>query len=87
MDARLQHLPILDQQIATLQQELSEILALKANIRWQEAGETSVKYLKNLYRQRTVEQHITTLRTNDSTDPLTTIKWNNTLLKFKGCPN
>ncbi|KAG1015502.1 hypothetical protein G6F25_014281 [Rhizopus arrhizus] len=42
MDTRLQHLPILDQQIATLQQELSEILALKANVRWQEAGETSV---------------------------------------------
>jgi hypothetical protein len=70
MDAHLQHLPILDQQIATLQQELSEILALKANVRWQEAGETSVKYLKNLYRQRTVEQHITTLRPNDSTDPV-----------------
>ncbi|KAG1042928.1 hypothetical protein G6F43_011780 [Rhizopus delemar] len=70
MDARLQHLTILDQQITSLQQVLSEILALKANVRWQEAGETSVKYLKNLYRQRTVEQHITTLRPNDSTDPV-----------------
>ncbi|KAG0931705.1 hypothetical protein G6F32_011601 [Rhizopus arrhizus] len=70
LDARLQHLTILDQPIASLQQELSETLALKANVRWQEAGEKSVKYLKNLYRQRTVEQHITTLRLNDSTDPV-----------------
>ncbi|KAG0959346.1 hypothetical protein G6F31_011744 [Rhizopus arrhizus] len=70
LDARLQHLTILDQPIASLQQELSETLALKANVRWQEAGEKSVKYLKNLYRQRTVEQHITTLRPNDSTDPV-----------------
>ncbi|KAG1045508.1 hypothetical protein G6F43_011259 [Rhizopus delemar] len=70
MDARLQHLTILDQQIASLQQELSENLALKAILRWKEAGETSVKYLKNLYRQRTVEQYITTLRPNDSTDPV-----------------
>ncbi|KAG0868322.1 hypothetical protein G6F15_012199 [Rhizopus arrhizus] len=73
LDARLQHLTILDQQIASLQQELSETLALKANVRWQEAGEKSVKYLKNLYRQRTVEQHITTLRPNDSTDPVESI--------------
>ncbi|KAG1455886.1 hypothetical protein G6F46_011585 [Rhizopus delemar] len=36
-DVRLQRLIILDQQIASLQQELSEILALKANVRWQEA--------------------------------------------------
>ncbi|KAG1048417.1 hypothetical protein G6F43_009193 [Rhizopus delemar] len=34
MDARLQHLTILDQQITSLQQELSEILALNANIRF-----------------------------------------------------
>ncbi|KAG1043319.1 hypothetical protein G6F43_011676 [Rhizopus delemar] len=68
MDSRLQHLTILDQQIASLQQELSEILALKAKVRWQEADKTLVKYLKNLYRQRTVEEHITTLRPNDSTD-------------------
>lgn len=31
---RLQRLPILDQQIASLQQELTEILVLKANVRW-----------------------------------------------------
>ncbi|KAG1037559.1 hypothetical protein G6F43_012832 [Rhizopus delemar] len=67
---RLHQLPILDQQIASLQQELTEILALKANVRWQEEGETSIKYLKNMYRQRTVEQHITTLRTDDSADPV-----------------
>ncbi|KAG1047687.1 hypothetical protein G6F43_009880 [Rhizopus delemar] len=67
---RLQRLPILDQQIASLQQELTEILALKANVRWQEEGEASIKYLKNMYRQRIVEQHITTLRTDDSADPV-----------------
>ncbi|KAG1464510.1 hypothetical protein G6F55_001726 [Rhizopus delemar] len=35
-----------------------------------EEGETSINYLKNMYRQRTVEQHITTLRTDDSADPV-----------------
>ncbi|KAG1049317.1 hypothetical protein G6F43_008350 [Rhizopus delemar] len=53
-----------------LNQELTEILALKSNVRWQEEGETSIKYLKNMYRQRTAEQHITALRTDDSADPV-----------------
>ncbi|KAG1144297.1 hypothetical protein G6F37_006375 [Rhizopus arrhizus] len=69
LDAHLQHLTVLDQQIVSSQQELPKILALKANIRWQEADESSVKYLKNLYRQRTVEQHIITLPPNISTKP------------------
>ncbi|KAG0745495.1 hypothetical protein G6F57_009266 [Rhizopus arrhizus] len=69
LDAHLQHLTVLDQQIASSQQELPKILALKANIRWQKADETSVKYLKKLYRQRTIEQHITTLPPNISTKP------------------
>ncbi|EIE78298.1 hypothetical protein RO3G_03002 [Rhizopus delemar RA 99-880] len=67
---RLHQLPIFDQQIASLQQELTDILALKANVRWQEAGETSIKYLKSMYRKRTVEQHITTLRSDDNEDPV-----------------
>ncbi|KAG1252379.1 hypothetical protein G6F65_017947 [Rhizopus arrhizus] len=58
------------QQIAALQQELSDILALKASVRWQVSGETSVKYLSNLYRQRTVEHHTNTLRPNESSDPV-----------------
>ena len=69
LDAHLQHLTVLDQQIASSQQELPKIFALKANIRWQKADETSVKYLKKLYRQRTIEQHITTLPPNISTKP------------------
>ncbi|KAG0806282.1 hypothetical protein G6F17_011128 [Rhizopus arrhizus] len=67
---RLHQLPIFDQQIASLQQELTDILALKASVRWQEAGETSIKYLKSIYRKRTVEQHITTLQSDDSEDPV-----------------
>ncbi|KAG0809084.1 hypothetical protein G6F20_009055 [Rhizopus arrhizus] len=67
---RLHQLPIFDQQIASLQQELTDILALKASVRWQEAGETSIKYLKSIYRKRTVEQHITTLRSDDNEDPV-----------------
>ncbi|KAG1374309.1 hypothetical protein G6F61_009438 [Rhizopus arrhizus] len=63
------------QDTTSLRQELSETYALKANVCWQEAGEKSVKYLKNLYRQRTVEQHITTLRPNDSTEPVESIDW------------
>ncbi|KAG1042538.1 hypothetical protein G6F43_011881 [Rhizopus delemar] len=70
LEVRLQRLPSLEQQIASLQQELSDVLALKANLRWQESGETSVKYLKNLYRLRTIEQHITALRPDDTTDPI-----------------
>ncbi|KAG1048106.1 hypothetical protein G6F43_009480 [Rhizopus delemar] len=66
---RLHQLPILDQQIASLQ-ELTDILVLKANVRWQEAGEASIKYLKSMYRKRTVEQHITTLRFDDNEDPV-----------------
>ena len=58
----------MNQQIASLQQELTDILALKASVRWQEAGETSIKWLKSMYRKRTVEQHITTLRSDDSED-------------------
>ncbi|KAG1572684.1 hypothetical protein G6F47_005257 [Rhizopus delemar] len=65
---RLHQLPIFDQQIASLQQELTDILALKANVRWHEAGETSIKYLKSMYRKRTIEQHITTLRSDDNED-------------------
>lgn len=67
---RLHHLPILDQQIASLQQELTDIMALKASVRWQEAGETSIMYLKSMYHKRTIEQHITTLRSNDNDDPV-----------------
>ncbi|KAG1058193.1 hypothetical protein G6F43_000017 [Rhizopus delemar] len=67
---RLHQLPIFDKQIASLQQELTDILALKANVRWQEAGETSIKYLKSMYRKRTVEQHITTLRSDDNEGPV-----------------
>ncbi|KAG1325508.1 hypothetical protein G6F62_008512 [Rhizopus arrhizus] len=67
---RLHQLPIFDQQIASLQQELTDILALKASVRWQEADETSIKYLKSIYRKRTVEQHITTLRSDDNEDPV-----------------
>ncbi|KAG1255991.1 hypothetical protein G6F68_009993 [Rhizopus microsporus] len=40
----------------------------KPSVRWQEAGETSIKWLKSMYRKRTVEQHITTLRSDDSED-------------------
>ena len=67
---RLHQLPILDQQIASLQQELTDILVLKDSVRWQEAGETSIKCLKSIYRKRTVEQHITTLRSDDNEDPV-----------------
>lgn len=74
LEVLLQRLPSLEQQVASLQQELSNILALKVNVRWQESGETLVKYLKNFYRQRTIEQHIITLRPDDTTDPIECIE-------------
>ncbi|EIE78403.1 hypothetical protein RO3G_03107 [Rhizopus delemar RA 99-880] len=65
---RTRRLPTFDVQIASLQNELAEILALKANSRWYEEGETSVKYLKRIYHQRTIEQRIPSLRPTDEGD-------------------
>ncbi|KAG1179717.1 hypothetical protein G6F35_016210 [Rhizopus arrhizus] len=59
---RLQRLPILDQQIESLQQELVEISVLKAGIRWREHGEKSAGYLKRIHRTRTNEQNIVHLQ-------------------------
>ncbi|KAG0930594.1 hypothetical protein G6F32_011943 [Rhizopus arrhizus] len=67
---RTRRLPTFDVQIASLQNELAEILALKANSRWCEEGETSVKYLKRIYHQRTIEQRIPSLRPTDEGDPV-----------------
>ncbi|KAG0789707.1 hypothetical protein G6F16_008397 [Rhizopus arrhizus] len=67
---RTRRLPAFDVQIASLQNELAEILALKANPHWCEEGETSVKYLKHIYHQRTIEQHIPSLRPTDEGDPV-----------------
>ncbi|KAG1135747.1 hypothetical protein G6F37_012566 [Rhizopus arrhizus] len=59
---RVQRLPILDQQIESLQQELVEISVLKAGIRWREHGEKSAGYLKRIHHTRTTEQNIVHLQ-------------------------
>ncbi|KAG1281989.1 hypothetical protein G6F66_011268 [Rhizopus arrhizus] len=48
---RLQCLPVMDQQIESLQQELVNIAALKAGICWREHGEKSAGYLKRIHQQ------------------------------------
>ena len=59
---RLQCLPVMDQQIESLQQELVNIAALKAGIRWREHGEKSAGYLKRIHQVRTVEQSVNVLQ-------------------------
>ncbi|KAG0739794.1 hypothetical protein G6F16_011736 [Rhizopus arrhizus] len=56
---RLHLLPTIDQQLHKLQQELAEIAILKSGIRWQEKGESNVKYLKNIHKKRTLQQFMT----------------------------
>jgi hypothetical protein len=70
IEVRIPTLATIDNQIASIQEELTDILALKSKIRWCEKGETSIKYLKNIYRTRSVEQHIATLRPNDASAPV-----------------
>ncbi|KAG0806624.1 hypothetical protein G6F20_010985 [Rhizopus arrhizus] len=59
---RLQRLPVIDRQIESLQQELVDISALKAGIRWREHGEKSAGYLKRIHHTRTTEQTIVHLQ-------------------------
>ncbi|KAG0734594.1 hypothetical protein G6F62_012504 [Rhizopus arrhizus] len=59
---RLQCLPVMDQQIESLQRELVDIAALKAGIHWRENGEKSAGYLKRIHQVRTVEQTINCLQ-------------------------
>ncbi|KAG0978525.1 hypothetical protein G6F29_009263 [Rhizopus arrhizus] len=66
---RLQFLPVIDQQISALQQELTDIASLKAGVRWREKGERSAKYLKSIYQQRQVQQHMSGLKAADDQVP------------------
>ncbi|KAG1047406.1 hypothetical protein G6F43_010143 [Rhizopus delemar] len=56
------HLPRVEQQIQTLQQEVSSIAILKAERHWRERGETDAGYLKKSAAQRTVQRSIPPLR-------------------------
>jgi hypothetical protein len=49
----------INKQLSQLQQELAAIDALKAGIRWWGNGETNAGFLKRIYQQRTVQQHMT----------------------------
>ncbi|KAG0851752.1 hypothetical protein G6F57_008812 [Rhizopus arrhizus] len=66
---RLQCLPVMDQPIESIQQELVDIAALKVGIRWREHGEKSAGYPKRIHQIRTVEQSINFLQ--DPTSGLT----------------
>lgn len=83
MALRQQILATLDPTIHALQQELTDIAAMKAGIRWREKGERSPKYLKSIHTTRTNQQYLAALTpTNDSTTPvsdqegLREITWN-----------
>ncbi|KAG1453466.1 hypothetical protein G6F46_009217 [Rhizopus delemar] len=62
-------LPVTDQQIESLQQELVDIVALNREILWRELGEKSASYLKRIHQVQTTEQSINFLQ--DSTSGLT----------------
>jgi hypothetical protein len=62
---RTQLIGPIDQQLGQLQQELTEIDALKAGFRWREKGEKSAGFLKSMHQRRTVQQYITTVKRLD----------------------
>lgn len=59
---RAWRLPIMERQIATLQQEMVDVQALRAGQRWRERGETSAGYLKRTIQDRQVKRSIATLQ-------------------------
>ncbi|KAI8389441.1 hypothetical protein BD560DRAFT_311739, partial [Blakeslea trispora] len=64
IEVRNSQLPIYDKAIAALQEDTSATLALRANVRWREKGETSIKYLRHMVRHRSNTQQMTALRTS-----------------------
>jgi hypothetical protein len=53
-----QLIPPIDLQLGALQQELTDIAALKAGIRWREQGEKSAGFFKRMHHNREVQQHM-----------------------------
>lgn len=67
-------LPKMEQQIHNLQQEIVDIAALQAGIRWREKGERSPGYLKSIHQRRTNQQYLSSLKlipedASPTTDP------------------
>lgn len=75
---RLQLLGPLDQKLGQLQQELTEIDALKAGARWRENGEKSAGFLKRIHHKRTTQQHMTSVKCLDHGHTTITIEASNT---------
>ncbi|SAM09001.1 hypothetical protein [Absidia glauca] len=65
-------LPPLDTAIYYLQQELVDIMALRAGVRWREHSERSPTYLKKIHATRSHKQFMATLRTGPDHEILTT---------------
>ena len=63
---RLTLLKPIEQEIALLQQETTENLALKSGHRWREKGETSVRFLKRLVQQRQATERIAAFRDSET---------------------
>lgn len=59
-DSRILHdrLPIIEQQIGRIQQDIVETLALRSGIRWRENGEKAAGVLKRLIKQQTQQRTI-----------------------------
>ncbi|KAG2189845.1 hypothetical protein INT46_009976 [Mucor plumbeus] len=62
-DSRVLHkrLPIIEQQIGDIQQEIVDTLALRSGLRWRENGETAAGVLKRIIRQKTQQRTIPTI--------------------------
>ncbi|SAL97551.1 hypothetical protein [Absidia glauca] len=55
----------IDPIIASLQQELCDVTALKAGVRWRERGEKSASYLKKLHHQRENQQFMVAIQQDE----------------------
>jgi hypothetical protein len=62
-------LPPLDRLIHQLQQEVSDIAALRAGINWREKSERSAGYLKRIHQERQDQQYIMALEADSNGDP------------------
>lgn len=66
---KVQLIPPIDRQLATLQQELAEIAILKSGIHWQEKGEKNITYLKAIHKKRTLQQSMPGFQDPTAADP------------------
>lgn len=71
---KTQLIPPIDAQLGALQQELTDIAALKAGIRWREQGEKCAGFLKRLHHKRELQQQMTAVKRLDVGNTTVTVE-------------